>query len=166
MKKLLLLTALSTIINASTALAVPVPGVPDVGIQGGVGIKESYIEGRVAPKLTIGYKYVDRDEYGHQNDFYAKYNLVGSHIQLLGGWRNHMSGQSDSIYGGVGVSTPHVLGLQPYATYVVGSHFDEAQIGLNYNLALGLGFNVNYHNYMPDNGDNEHGVGAGVTYRF
>lgn len=63
-------------------------------------------------------------------------------------------------------AAPHILGIQPYATYVKGSHFSEAQAGINYNIALGWGLNVNYHNYMPEDGDNEHGVGAGITFHF
>ncbi|MCH4167255.1 MAG: hypothetical protein LKF74_08285 [Megasphaera sp.] len=164
MKKLFLCCALCTL-TATTALA-SLPVVPDIGIKGSLGTKESYIEGKVLPKTYIGYKKVDRDEYNHQNDLYAKYNILGSKLQLLGGWRNHMAGQGDSFYGGIGVATPHLLGWQPYASYVKGSHFGETNVGLNYTLALGLGFNVNYHNYMPDNGSNEHGVGAGVTFQF
>lgn len=164
MKKLFLCCALCTL-TASTAIA-SLPGTPDLGIKGSLGTKESYIEGKVLPKTSIGYKRVDRDEYSHQNDLYAKYNILGNKLQLLGGWRNHMSGQSDSFYGGIGIAAPHVLGLQPYASYVKGSHFGETNVGLNYNLALGFGLNVNYHNYMPDHGSNEHGVGAGVTFQF
>ena len=89
-------------------------------------------------------------------------------VQLLGGWRNNIDEQSSStsFYGGIGIAAPHILGLQPYATYVKGSHFAETQAGLNYNIAFGWGLNINYHNYMPEDGDNEHGVGAGVTFHF
>ncbi|MCI6924857.1 MAG: hypothetical protein MR746_05975, partial [Megasphaera elsdenii] len=106
--------------------------------------------------------------YGNQNDIYAKYNVIGSKVQLLGGWRNNIDEQSSStsFYGGIGIAAPHILGLQPYATYVKGSHFAETQAGLNYNIAFGWGLNINYHNYMPEDGDNEHGVGAGVTFHF
>lgn len=130
--------------------------------------KEQYAEAKVLPRTTIGYKRADRDQYGNQNDIYAKYNVIGSKVQLLGGWRNNIDEQSSStsFYGGIGVAAPHILGLQPYATYVKGSHFAEAQAGLNYNIAFGWGLNVNYHNYMPEDGDNEHGVGAGVTFHF
>lgn len=164
MKKLFILCVLSSL-TMSTAMA-SLPLVPNVGVKGSIGTKESYIEGKVLPHTYIGYKKADRDEYGHQNDFYAKYNVLGSKVQLLGGYRNHMTGQDNSFYGGVGVATPHVLGWQPYANYIKGSHFGETNIGLNYTLALGVGLNVNYHNYMPDKGNNEHGVGAGVTFQF
>ena len=57
----------------------------------------------------------DRDQYGNQNDIYAKYNVIGSNVQLLGGWRNNIDHQSDSIsfYGGIGVAAPHILGISP-----------------------------------------------------
>lgn len=157
---------------AFTALALPqafaLPVVPEAGISIGTGTKEQYAEAKVLPRTTIGYKRADRDQYGNQNDIYAKYNVIGSNVQLLGGWRNNIGHQSNSasFYGGIGVAAPHILGIQPYATYVKGSHFSEAQAGINYNIALGWGLNVNYHNYMPEDGDNEHGVGAGVTFHF
>ena len=116
----------------------------------------------------VPYFYQLCDQYGNQNDIYAKYNVIGSKVQLLGGWRNNIDEQSSStsFYGGIGIAAPHILGLQPYATYVKGSHFAETQAGLNYNIAFGWGLNINYHNYMPEDGDNEHGVGAGVTFHF
>ena len=166
MKKALILGSIFTMLAASTALAVPVTNMSDRGFGAGVGTKEAYIEAKAHPKVTVGYEYLDRDQYSHHNDIYAKYNLIGSNVQLVGGWRGHMKGQSDAFYGGAAVCTPNLLGLQPYASYVKGSNFGETQIGLNYNFALGFGLNFNYHNYIPEHGDNEHGVGAGVTFKF
>lgn len=166
MKKILILGSLFTMIAATTAFAIPVTNLSDRGIGVGVGTKESYIEGKVHPKITVGYEYLDRDDQGHHNDIYAKYNLVGSNLQLVGGWRNHMHNQSDSAYGGLAVAAPSLLGLQPYAAYVKGSNFGEAQVGFNFNIIAGVGVNLNYHNYVPDKGNNEHGIGAGVTFKF
>lgn len=167
-----MLKKLTTALLACTVLAVPqafaLSVLPEAGVSLGVGTKEQYAEAKVLPRTTIGYKRADRDQYGNQNDIYAKYNVIGSKVQLLGGWRNNIDEQSSStsFYGGIGIAAPHILGLQPYATYVKGSHFAETQAGLNYNIAFGWGLNINYHNYMPEDGDNEHGVGAGVTFHF
>ena len=167
MKKSIILCSMFTMFTAVTAFAAPITMLSsDRGIAVGVGTKETYIEGKINPKATVGYEYLDRDTNGHQNDFYAKYNLVGSNIQAIGGYRNHMHNQSDSLYGGLAVSAPSIMGFQPYASYVKGSNFGEAQIGVNFSIAMGVGVNVNYHNYVPDNGSTEHGLGAGVTFKF
>ena len=61
---------------AFTALALPqafaLPVVPEAGISIGTGTKEQYAEAKVLPRTTIGYKRADRDQYGNQNDIYAK----------------------------------------------------------------------------------------------
>ena len=165
-KKALLAGSIFSMLAASTALAVPVTNLSDTGFGAGLGTKESYIEAKVDPKVTVGYEYLDRDNQGHHNDIYGKYNLVGSNVQLVGGWRGNMAHQSDAVYGGVAVSAPSFLGFRPYASYVKGSNFGEAQLCVNYNIVAGVGVNVNYHNYVPDNGSNEHGVGAGLTIKF
>ena len=167
-----MLKKLTTALLACTVLALPqafaLSVLPEAGVSLGVGTKEQYAEAKVLPRTTLGYKRADRDQYCNQNDIYAKYNVIGSKVQLLGGWRNNIDEQSSStsFYGGIGIAAPHILGLQPYATYVKGSHFAETQAGLNYNIAFGWGLNINYHNYMPEDGDNAHGVGAGVTFHF
>ena len=167
LKKIVLALAACTSLALPQAFALSI--LPEAGVSLGVGTKEQYAEAKVLPRTSLGYMRADRDQYGnHQNDIYAKYNVLGSKVQLLGGWRDNIEHQasSTSFYGGVRVATPHVLGLQPYASYVKGSHFAETQAGLNYNIAFGWGLNVNYHNYMPEDGRNEHGVGAGVTLHF
>ena len=107
-----MLKKLTTTLLAFTALAITpafaLPVVPEAGISIGVGTKEQYAEAKVLPRTTIGYKRADRDQYGNQNDIYAKYNVIGSNVQLLGGWRNNIDHQSDStsLYGGIASLRP------------------------------------------------------------
>ena len=114
-----MLKKLTTALLACTAFALPqafaLSVLPEAGVSLGVGTKEQYAEAKVLPRTTIGYKRADRDQYGNQNDIYAKYNVIGSKVQLLGGWRNNIDEQSSStsFYGGIGVAAPHILGLQP-----------------------------------------------------
>ena len=44
--------------------------------------------------------------------------------------------------------------------------FYESQVGLMYSLIGNLDLNVNYHNFKPDHGKHENGVGVGLTMRF
>lgn len=166
MKKIIVLSSMFALLAASTALAVPVTNASLHSAAIGVGTKEAYIEYKVSPKAAIGYEYLDRDEQGHQNDIYGKYDLVGSNVMAVAGVRNHVSGDKTNFYGGLAVAGPSLLGWQPYASYVKGADFGEAQVGLNLNIIAGVGLNVNYHNFSPDQGNNEHGVGIGATFKF
>ena len=84
-----MLKKLTTALLACTAFALPqafaLSVLPEAGVSLGVGTKEQYAEAKVLPRTTIGYKRADRDQYGNQNDIYAKYNVIGSKVQLLAG---------------------------------------------------------------------------------
>ena len=97
MKKILLIAAVAAAVSGTTFAA-------NVGV--GLGTKESFVEASVLPKTTVGYARVYRDQYGHQNDLYAKYDVMGENLQVLGGWRNHMKGQNNSFYGGARSNRP------------------------------------------------------------
>ena len=58
------------------------------------------------------------------------------------------------------------MGFDAYASYVAGKDFNETQVGINKNLLLNVDLNVNYHNFKPDHGHHENGVGAGITVKF
>ena len=166
MKKTILTAALLTVLGTATAMAAPVNTMANNETAIGVGTKESYIEHKFTPKLTAGYQYVDRDHYNKQNDIYAQYDLVGSNVKAIAGWRNKLPGDKSNVYGGMAVSTPTVLGFEAYASYVKGADFGETQVGVNKNLIANVDLNINYHNFSPDNGRHEHGIGAGVTVKF
>ena len=69
-------------------------------------------------------------------------------------------------FGGIALSTPKVMGFDAYASYVAGKDFNETQVGVNKNLLLNVDLNVNYHNFKPDEGSRENGVGVGVSVKF
>lgn len=85
---------------------------------------------------------------------------------MIGGYRWGLPGDKDQAFGGIALSTPKVLGFDAYASYVAGKDFNETQVGVNKNLLFNVDLNVNYHNFKPDNGHHENGIGAGLTVKF
>lgn len=166
MKKTVLLTMSMMLAASSAVMAAPINQMANHETAIGVGTKESYIEHKVTGKATIGYQYADRDEYGDHKDAYLQYDLVGSEVKMIGGYRWGLPGDKDQAFGGIALSTPKVLGFDAYASYVAGKDFNETQVGINKNLLFNVDLNVNYHNFKPDNGHHENGVGAGLTVKF
>ena len=140
MKKSALLTAALLLVSSSYAMAAPINQMANHETAVGVGTKESYIEHKVTNKATVGFQYADRDEKGDHKDAYLQYDIVGSELK--------------------------VLGFDAYASYVAGKDFNETQVGVNKNLLLNVDLNVNYHNFKPDEGSRENGVGVGVSVKF
>ena len=166
MKKIIATAAILTVLGTATAMAAPVNKLAANETAIGAGTKESYIEHKMNSNLTIGYQYADRDEYSGQNDIYAQYDLVGKNLKAVAGWRNNLPGSTSNIYGGLAVVSPSVMGFEAYASYVKGSDFGEAQVGINKNIIANVDLNLNYHNFAPDNGHHETGVGAGISVKF
>lgn len=166
MKKIIYIFSMLFALSISTAMAAPVNTLSNNETAVGLGTTDSYIEHKFTPKLTIGYQYLDRDEYDHQNDLYAQYDLFGSNLKAVAGFRNNLPGDKSNAYGGLAVVSPSLLGSQLYASYVTGSDFGETQVGLNMNIIANIDFNINYHNFDPDNGHDKHGFGVGATVKF
>jgi|ADurb_Oil_03_Slu_FD_contig_31_1384118_length_632_multi_3_in_0_out_0_1 opacity protein-like surface antigen len=166
MKKTILALAAISMLGASAVQAAPVNNLAGSETAVGVGTKEIYAEHKVTPKLTAGYQRADRDEYGKQDDVYLQYDLFGSNIKAVGGWRGSLPGDRSNVYGGAAISAPSVMGMQPYVSYVRGADFGETQVGLNVNVIANVDVNINYHNFMPDAGHHETGVGVGATVKF
>lgn len=166
MKKSALLTAAMLLVSSSCALAAPINQMANHETAVGVGTKESYIEHKVTNKATVGFQYADRDEKGDYKDAYLQYDVVGSELKVIGGYRWNLPNDKDNAFAGVAVSTPKIMGFDAYASYVSGKDFNETQVGVNKNLLLNVDLNVNYHNFKPDEGSRENGVGVGVTVKF
>ena len=166
MKKSALLTAALLLVSSSYAMAAPINQMANHETAIGVGTKESYIEHKVTNKTTAGFQYADRDEKGDNKDAYLQYDIIGSELKVIGGYRWNLPNDKDNAFAGVAVSTPKVLGFDAYASYVAGKDFNETQVGVNKNLLLNVDLNVNYHNFKPDEGSRENGVGVGVSVKF
>lgn len=166
MKKAALLTAGLMLLGSASVFAAPINQMANHETAIGVGTNESYIEHKVTRKATLGYDYMDRDEYGDQNEVYLQYDMIGSEVKAIGGYRWDLPGDKKNAFGGVAMSTPKVLGFDAYASYVSGKDFNETQVGLNKDLIANVNLNVNYHNFKPDEGGHEHGVGVGVAVKF
>lgn len=167
MKKYAVLAAAITLSVSSAAMAAPLNhlGTHDTAV--GVGTKEAYIEHKATDEITVGVARNDRDEYGNPKDVYMQYNVLDQNIRLLGGYRWNMKQASENnVFAGLGLSTPTVLGFNAYASYIAGKDFNETQVGLNKSLIANLDLNLNYHNFKPDHGSRENGVGVGLTMRF
>ena len=169
MKKYAALAAAIALSVSSAAMAAPLNHIGTHDTAVGVGTKEAYIEHKATDEITVGVARNDRDEYGNPKDAYVQYNVFDQNIRLLGGYRWDM-GQTnkDNAYGGLALSTPTipVIGFNAYASYIAGKDFNESQVGLNKSLIANLDLNVNYHNFKPDHGKHENGVGVGLTMRF
>lgn len=166
MKKIIFLFAMIFMLGVSTAMAAPINNLANNETAVGIGSKESYIEHKFTPKLTVGYQNVNRDEYKHQNDIYAQYDLIGSNLKAVAGFRDDLPGDNSNGYGGIAVLSPSFLGAQAYASYVKGSDFGESQVGVNMNIIANVNLNINYHNFGPDSGHHENAVGIGATLKF
>ena len=169
MKKYAVLAAVMGLSVSSVVMATPINhlGTHDAAV--GVGTKEAYIEYKATDEITVGVGRNDRDEYGNPKDVYMQYNVLGQNIRLLGGYRWDMDqARENNAYGGLALSMPTVpvLGLNVYASYIAGKNFNESQVGLNKSLIANLDLNVNYHNFKPDHGKRENGVGVGLTMSF
>ena len=158
MKKSALLTAALLLVSSSYAMAAPINQMANHETAVGVG--------KVTNKATVGFQYADRDEKGDHKDAYLQYDIVGSELKVIGGYRWNLPNDKDNAFAGVAVSTPKVLGFDAYASYVAGKDFNETQVGVNKNLLLNVDLNVNYHNFKPDEGSRENGVGVGVSVKF
>ena len=167
MKKYAALAAAIALSVSSATMAAPLNhlGTHDTAV--GVGTKEAYIEHKATDEITVGVTRNDRDEYGNPKDAYMQYNVFDQNIRLLGGYRWNMKQASENnVFAGLGLSTPTVLGFNAYASYIAGKDFNESQVGLNKSLIANLDLNVNYHNFKPDHGSRENGIGVGLTMHF
>ena len=167
MKKYAALAAAIALSVSSVAMAAPLNhlGTHDTAV--GVGTKEAYIEHKATDEITVGVTRNDRDEYGNPKDVYMQYNVFDQNIRLFGGYRWNMKQTSENnVFAGLGLSTPTVLGFNAYASYIAGKDFNESQVGLNKSLIANLDLNVNYHNFKPDHGSRENGIGVGLTMHF
>ena len=167
MKKFAILTALIGLSISSAVTAAPINhlGAHDTAV--GVGTRDAFVEHKATDEITVGVARSDRDEYGNPKDVYMQYNVLDQNIRLLGGYRWNMRQESENnAFAGVGLSTPTVLGFNAYASYIAGKDFNESQIGVNKSLIANLDLNLNYHNFKPEHGDRENGVGVGLTMHF
>ena len=169
MEKYAALAAAIALSVSSAAMAAPLNHIGTHDTAVGVGTKEAYIEHKATDEITVGVARNDRDEYGNPKDAYLQYNVFDQNIRLLGGYRWDMDqARENNAYGGLALSTPTVpvLGLNVYASYIAGKNFNESQVGLNKSLIANLDLNVNYHNFKPDHGSRENGIGVGLTMHF
>lgn len=165
-KRIAAMTAAALTLAAAQAFAEPVNQMANHETAVGVNTKGAYVEHKVTGKATVGYEYMDRDEYQNQDAVYLQYDLIGSEVKGIGGYRWNLPGDKHNAYIGAAVSTPKVFGFEAYASYIAGKDFNETQVGLNKNIIANIDANINYHNFKPDEGHHEDGIGVGLSVKF
>lgn len=165
MKKTILALSMLTALSASTVFAAPINTLGTEETAIGFGTNESYIEHKIGDNFTLGYQYSDRDQYGDMNDIYGQIDLT-SNVRGIVGHRGDLPGDESNFYGGIALNAPLFDATEGYASYITGADFHETQVGLNVGLASNLDLNINYHNFEPDYGRSENGVGIGATLKF
>lgn len=165
-KKTVGLLALASLFWALPVFAAPVNQMAAHETAVGASTRGAYAEHKVTNKATLGYEYMDRDEYQNQDAVHLQYELIGSEVRGIGGYRWNLPGDKGNAFGGVAVSTPKIFGFDAYAAYLAGKDFNETQVGINKNLIANLDANLMYHNFKPDEGHHEDGVGVGLTLKF
>ncbi|WP_294158682.1 hypothetical protein [uncultured Selenomonas sp.] len=158
--------ALAICMIGATAFAAPVNQMANHETAIGAHTKGAYVEHKVMSKATVGYEYMDRDEYQNQDAAYLQYDLIGSEVKAIGGYRWNLPGDKSNAFIGAAVSTPKIFGFEAYASYTAGKDFNETQVGINKNLIANIDANLNYHNFKPDEGHHEDGIGVGLTLKF
>lgn len=171
MKKKAWILGLAAAACSVTAFAAPVNQMESGDTAAGIATDGAYVEHKTG-NTTIGYTYMARDEYANQDAVYLQYDAVGTNLKGIAGYRWNMynvNGDGEdkaNPYIGAAVSTPKIFGFDGYASFVAGKNFNEVQIGVNKNLIANVDLNVSYHNFKPDEGDRENGVGVGVSMKF
>ena len=165
LKRIAGLTLAASLLGAS-AMAAPVNQMAAHETAIGANTKGAYVEHKVTNKATVGYEYMDRDEYDNQDAAYLQYDIIGSEVKAIGGYRWNLPGDKSNAFIGASISTPKIFGFDAYASYAAGKDFNETQVGINKNIIANLDANLNYHNFKPDEGHHEDGIGVGVTLKF
>lgn len=165
-KRIAAVTAAALTLAAAQAFAAPGNQMANHETAVGANTKGAYVEHKVTGKTTVGYEYMDRDEYQNQDAVYLQYDLIGSEVKGIGGYRWNLPGDKHNAYIGAAVSTPKVFGFEAYASYIAGKDFNETQVGLNKNIIANIDANINYHNFKPDEGHHEDGIGVGLSVKF
>lgn len=162
-KSLLALTAIVAL-NVSSVFAAPVNDLTKGETALGIGTTEFYIEHQLTDTFTIGYQNADRDYYGDMDDIYGQLRLNNNLRAIIG--NRDLPYDSTNFYAGLAATAPLSDKMTGYVSYVMGSDFNETQVGTNIALASNLDLNFNYHAFNPDHGRNEDKFGFGATVKF
>ena len=91
MKRIAAITLAASLLTVP-ALAAPVNQMANHETAIGANTKGGYIEHKVTGKATVGYEYMDRNEYQNQDAVYLQYDLIGSEVKAIGGYRWNLPG--------------------------------------------------------------------------
>ena len=95
LKRIAGLTLAASFLGAS-AMAAPVNQMAAHETAIGANTKGAYVEHKVTGKATVGYEYMDRDEYNNQDAAYLQYDIIGSEVKAIGGYRWNLPGDKSN----------------------------------------------------------------------
>lgn len=170
MKKVVLALLVFLVTGIGTGFAAPLNDLAQGGTAIGIGIhggdpssNDFYLEHKLSSNFLLGFQSIDWDHSGNFNDVYGQFQL-GSNVRAIVGNRDFDSGSK--MYIGAGVTGPMGPGTSGYAYMIGGNTFKELQLGANFRVASNLDLNLSYRSFMPDQGDNVNGIGAGLSLKF
>jgi hypothetical protein len=163
MKKIVLTLVTLLSLSATVGFAAPINDLASGQTAVGVGNNTFYLEHKFGEGFTLGLQNADWDTSGSLNDLYGQFHF-SSNLRGIVGSKNYDSGSK--MYVGLAVNGPIAPEWDGYATLVAGNSFKQMQIGANYKVSSNVDFNLDYHSFMPDWGNNRTGVGVGATLKF
>ncbi|MEG6584235.1 hypothetical protein [Dendrosporobacter sp. 1207_IL3150] len=163
MKKTVITLAAFLAMNMGTGFAAPINDLSQGQTALGIGTDTFYIEHKLSDKFTLGFQNNDYDNIGDMEDIYGQFGL-NSNLRGIIGSRNFS--YDSEAYLGLAVNNAIAPQADGYASIIAGSSFKEFEIGTNVKLSHNTDLNLNYHNFMPDEGRDRNGVGVGATVKF
>lgn len=171
MKKFLLTLAALWVLCAGTALAAPVNNLDVGGTAAGYMFQSAdpdthtlYLEHQLFEKVTVGLQISDVEGVSDtENDLYGQL-LFSDNFRGILGVRDY--GPETDLYFGAALNGELAEDTEGYASLIIGSDFDEFQVGINYRIHYNVDLNVNYKSTSYDGGKDRDGLGLGLSFLF
>ena len=163
LKRIAGLTLAASLLGAS-AMAAPVNQMAAHETAIGANTKGAYVEHKVTGKATVGYEYMDRDEYNNQDAAYLQYDIIGSEVKAIGGYRWNLPGDKSNAFIGAAVSTPKVFGFDAYDNYFYGDKSEEDEF--NYAWLQHIHNNPHHWQYWVLINDDDGTIGLDIPYNY
>lgn len=168
--KAFVLAVLLLALSGSVVFASPLnnleQGQSAVGITMQDGHSDIYVETQVGPAVTIGYQLGNGSGTSDMNDFYGQFRLGNEpeSLHLILGSRNFNSESHEYVGAAIGGLFDSDT-MKGYGKALLGSGFQEFQVGANFDLSENAYLNLNYRIFRAD-GDTKGDVGVGITCTF
>lgn len=170
MKKVVLALLVFLVSSIGTGFAAPLNDLAQgetavgIGFHGGdPSSNDFYLEHQLSDNFLLGYQSIDWKHYSNFTDIYGHLRLSPNLRAIIG---NRDFDSTSKIFLGAGVNGPLGVNSDGYAYLIGGDKFRELQVGANFRVTHNVDLNVSYRSFMPKDGDDTNGIGAGLTFRF